>query len=124
MSLGARKPWELPQVEIVAIMVYPSLCISEVSHKIVILSIYTLTIPTFKNIEEERVFWETHDTLDYLDETKVKKVRFPNLKKTTKSISIRLPVDMIDELKVRANSMDVPYQSFIKMLLKKGLNTP
>jgi len=84
----------------------------------------TKTIPTFKNIEEERVFWETHDTLDYLDETKVKKVRFPNLKKTTKSISIRLPVDMIDELKVRANSMDVPYQSFIKMLLKKGLNTP
>ena len=83
----------------------------------------TKTIPTFKNIEEERVFWETHDTLDYLDETKVKKVRFPNLKKTTKSISIRLPVDMIDELKVRANSMDVPYQSFIKMLLKKGLNT-
>ena len=83
----------------------------------------TKTIPTFKNIEEERVFWETHDTLEYLDETKVKKVRFPNLKKTTKSISIRLPVDMIDELKVRANSMDVPYQSFIKMLLKKGLNT-
>jgi len=83
----------------------------------------TKIIPTFKNIEEERVFWETHDTLDYLDETKVKKVRFPNLKKTTKSISIRLPVDMIDELKVRANSMDVPYQSFIKMLLKKGLNT-
>jgi len=83
----------------------------------------TKITPTFKNLEEERVFWETHDTLDYLDETKVKKVRFPNLKKTTKSISIRLPVDMIDELKVRANSMDVPYQSFIKMLLKKGLNT-
>jgi len=81
----------------------------------------TKIIPTFKNIEEERVFWETHDTLDYIDETKVKKVRFPNLKKTTKSISIRLPVDMIDELKVRANSMDVPYQSFIKMLLKEGL---
>jgi len=48
-------------------------------------------------------------------------VRFPNLKKTTKSISIRLPVDMLDELKVRANSMDVPYQSFIKMLLQEGL---
>jgi len=81
----------------------------------------TKTIPTFKSIEEERVFWETHDTLEYIDEIKVKKVRFPNLKKTTKSISIRLPVDMIDELKVRANSMDVPYQSFIKMLLKEGL---
>jgi len=81
----------------------------------------TKTIPTFKSDEEERVFWETHDTTEYFNTSKVKKVRFPNLKKTTKSISIRLPVDMIDELKVRANSMDVPYQSFIKMLLKDGL---
>ncbi len=81
----------------------------------------TKIIPTFKNSEEERTFWETHDTTEYFDTSKVKKVRFPNLKKTTKSISIRLPVDMIDELKVRANSMDVPYQSFIKMLLKEGL---
>ena len=78
-------------------------------------------IPTFKNVEEERVFWETHDTLEYIDETKIKKVRFPNLKKTTKSISIRLPVDMIDALKVKANSMDVPYQSLIKVLLQEGL---
>lgn len=82
----------------------------------------TKTIPTFKSDAEERVFWETHDTTEYFDTSKVKKVRFPNLKKTTKSISIRLPVDMIDELKVRANSMDVPYQSLIKMLLKEGLN--
>jgi predicted DNA binding CopG/RHH family protein len=81
----------------------------------------TKTIPTFKNESEEKAFWDTHDTTDYFDTSRVKKVRFPNLKKTTKSISIRLPVDMIDELKVRANSMDVPYQSFIKMLLKDGL---
>lgn len=81
----------------------------------------TKTIPTFKNESEEKAFWDTHDTTEYFDTSKVKKVRFPNLKKTTKSISIRLPVDMIDELKVRANSMDVPYQSFIKMLLKDGL---
>jgi len=83
----------------------------------------TKTIPTFKNESEEKAFWDTHDTTEYFDTSKVKKVRFPNLKKTTKSISIRLPVDMIDELKVRANSMDVPYQSFIKMLLKDGLKT-
>ena len=83
----------------------------------------TKTIPTFKNENEEKAFWDTHDTTEYFDTSKVKKVRFPNLKKTTKSISIRLPVDMIDELKVRANSMDVPYQSFIKMLLKDGLKT-
>ena len=60
--------------------------------------------------------------MDYFDTSKVKKVRFPNLKKTTKSISIRLPVDMLDELKVRANSMDIPYQSFIKILLQEGLH--
>ena len=81
----------------------------------------TKTIPTFKDENEEREFWENNDALDYFDMSKVKKVRFPNLKKTTKSISIRLPVDMIDALKVKANSMDVPYQSLIKMLLQDGL---
>ena len=81
----------------------------------------TKTTTTFKSDTEERAFWETHNTTEYFDTSKVKKARFPNLKKTTKSISIRLPVDMIDELKVRANSMDVPYQSLIKMLLKDGL---
>jgi predicted DNA binding CopG/RHH family protein len=79
------------------------------------------TIPTFKNEKEEREFWEKHDATEYFDISSAKKVRFPNLKKTSKSISIRLPVDMIDELKVKANSIDVPYQSFIKMLLKEGL---
>jgi len=81
----------------------------------------TKTIPIFKNEEEERLFWETHDSTDYVDLSKAKSVRFPNLKKTTKSISIRLPVDMIDALKVKANSMDVPYQSLIKMILSEGL---
>jgi len=65
----------------------------------------TKTTPTFKNENEEREFWENHDATEYFDTSKVKTVRFPNLKKTTKSISIRLPVDMLDELKVRANSM-------------------
>jgi predicted DNA binding CopG/RHH family protein len=81
----------------------------------------TKTIPTFKNENEERKFWEENDVLDYFDASKAKMVRFPNLKKTTKSISIRLPVDMIDALKVKANSMDVPYQSLIKMMLQEGL---
>ncbi|HHD75455.1 MAG TPA: hypothetical protein ENK95_01370 [Campylobacterales bacterium] len=83
----------------------------------------TKPIPTFKDENEEREFWEKHDTTEYFDTSKVKAVRFPNLKKTTKSISIRLPVDMLDELKVRANSIDVPYQSFIKMLLEEGLKS-
>ncbi len=81
----------------------------------------TKTIPIFKSEEEERLFWETHDSTDYIDLSNAKSVRFPNLKKTTKSISIRLPVDMIDALKVKANSMDVPYQSLIKMILSEGL---
>ena len=81
----------------------------------------TKIIPTFKDENEERKFWENNETLDYFDASKVKMVRFPNLKKTTKSISIRLPIDMLDELKVKANSMDVPYQSLIKMLLQEGL---
>jgi len=81
----------------------------------------TKTIPIFENENEEREFWEKNDTLDYFNASNVKKVRFPNLKKTTKSISIRLPVDMIDALKVKANSMDIPYQSLIKILLNDGL---
>ena len=81
----------------------------------------TKTIPTFKDENEERIFWETHDATEYLEMSQVKRVRFPNLKKTTKSISIRLSVDMIDALKVKANSMDVPYQSLIKMILSEGL---
>jgi len=81
----------------------------------------TKTIPIFKDENDEREFWEDNDTLDYLDLSRAKRVRFPNLKKTTKSISIRLPVDMLDELKVKANSMDVPYQSLIKILLQDGL---
>ena len=79
------------------------------------------TIPTFKDENEEREFWENSDITEYVDLSNAKRARFPNLKKTTKSISIRLPVDMIDALKVKANSMDVPYQSLIKMILSEGL---
>ncbi len=81
----------------------------------------TKIIPTFKDANEERLFWESHDATEYFDMTKSRAARFPNLKKTTRSISIRLPVDMIDALKVKANSMDVPYQSLIKMMLNEGL---
>jgi predicted DNA binding CopG/RHH family protein len=79
-------------------------------------------IPKFKNEAEERKFWETRDSSEYFDLTQAKSVKFPNLKKTTKSISIRLPVDMLEALKVRANAIDVPYQSYIKMILQKELN--
>ena len=81
------------------------------------------TLPVFKNEEEESLFWDTHDVGDYFDMQKVKQVRFVNLKKTTKSMSLRLPVDMIEELKVKANAMDVPYQSLIKIFLTNALKT-
>ena len=80
-------------------------------------------IPEFINESDESKFWEENDVTEYFDMSKAKTVRFANLKKTTKSISLRLPVDMIEELKVQANAMDVPYQSLIKMFLTKALKT-
>jgi predicted DNA binding CopG/RHH family protein len=79
-------------------------------------------IPKFENESQEREFWTTNDVTEYFDLSKAVKMKFPNLKKSTKSISIRLPVDMIEELKIKANSMDVPYQSLIKIILKDGLS--
>ena len=78
-------------------------------------------IPIFKNEDEEREFWDTHSITDYFDVSKAKEVVFPNLKKSTKTISLRLPASMLENLKVKANSMDVPYQSLIKMILEKEL---
>jgi len=79
-------------------------------------------IPEFKNEEEEKLFWETQDSTELIDWEKAKIVRFPNLKKSTRSISLRLPEDMLERLKSRANAMDIPYQSYIKMLLQKELS--
>lgn len=74
-------------------------------------------IPKFKNEEEEQKFWETHDSTEYIDYSQVKKVAFPNLKPTLKTISLRLPQSLIDHLKMLANKQDVPYQSLLKMYL-------
>ncbi len=79
-------------------------------------------VPLFKNEQEERIFWESHDSSDYFDLSKAKIANFPNLKKSTKTISLRLPADMLDKLKIKANAMDVPYQSLIKMMLQKELS--
>lgn len=78
-------------------------------------------IPHFNSEDEEREFWDTHDSTEYIDWSKAKRVRFPNLKKSTKTISIRLSEDMLERIKVRANAMDVPHQSLIKMMLNDGL---
>jgi predicted DNA binding CopG/RHH family protein len=79
------------------------------------------TTPQFENQNEEIEFWETHDIIDYFDVSSAKHAKFTKLKKSTKTISLRLPEDMLEKLKIKANSMDVPYQSLIKILLEKEL---
>lgn len=74
-------------------------------------------VPKFRSEAEERRFWETHDSSDYVDWSKAKRVRLPNLKPSTTSISLRLPVTLLDRIKVAANKRDVPYQSLIKTWL-------
>jgi predicted DNA binding CopG/RHH family protein len=75
------------------------------------------TIPKFRTEAEERRFWETHDSTEYVDWGKAKRVVFPNLKPSTASISLRLPISLLEQIKVAANKRDVPYQSLIKTWL-------
>lgn len=74
-------------------------------------------IPKFKNEDDERNFWATHDTTDYVDMSQARRVHFPNLKPTLRTISIRLPEYLIQELKALGNEMDVPYQALLKQFL-------
>ena len=79
-------------------------------------------VPKFKSEAEERKFWETHDSADYLDWAKAERVRFPNLKLTTQAISLRLPVSLLEQIKIEANKRDVPYQSLIKVWLAEKVH--
>jgi len=79
-------------------------------------------IPVFKNEDEEREFWTTHNSTEYVDWDKASKVVLPNLKPTTKTISLRLPISMLNDLKVLANKKDVPYQSLLKVLLSEKID--
>jgi len=74
-------------------------------------------IPTFSSENEERQFWETKDSTEYIDWNKAQLARFPNLKPSTKTISLRLPESLLDRIKVEANRRDMPYQSLIKAWL-------
>jgi predicted DNA binding CopG/RHH family protein len=76
-------------------------------------------IPKFKSEVEEVEFWATHDSTEYVDYSKAKRIIFPNLKPSTRTISIRLPESLIEHLKVLANKRDVPYQSLLKMFLSE-----
>ena len=73
----------------------------------------------FRSEAEERRYWETHDSADTIDWSKAKRVRFPNLKPSTTAISLRLPVGLLERIKVAANKRDVPYQSLIKTWLSE-----
>ena len=74
-------------------------------------------IPVFKNEDEEAKFWNTHDSTQYVDWSKAVKVEFPNIKPTTKTITLRLPMNLLNSIKTLANKKDVPYQSLMKILL-------
>lgn len=76
-------------------------------------------VPAFASEAEERKFWETHDSADYVDWTKAQRVVLPNLKPTTNTISLRLPRHLLDAIKAAANARDVPYQSLIKIWLQE-----
>lgn len=79
-------------------------------------------IPEFAKEQEERRFWEKHDSTEYLDWKKAESVIFPNLKPTTKTISLRLPQHLLNSIKSAAHSRDVPYQSLIKVWLQEKLH--
>ncbi len=78
-------------------------------------------IPRFESEAEERAFWQETDTVEYVDWSKAERIRLPNLKPSTATISLRLPERMLAELKVLANQRDVPYQSLLKMFLAERL---
>ena len=76
-------------------------------------------IPKFANEKAERDYWESHDSTDRLDWAQARGVALPNLKPTTKTISLRLPQHLLDTIKSAANARDVPYQSLIKVWLQE-----
>jgi len=78
-------------------------------------------VPEFRSEEEEREFWASHDSTDFIDWQAVQRRNFPNLKPTLRTISLRLPVSMIEDLKILANRRDVPYQSLLKVFLAERL---
>ena len=78
-------------------------------------------IPRFDSEAEERAFWEVHDTTDYVDWGRARVGVFPNLKPSTETISLRLPLGLLSELKILANKRDIPYQSLLKVFLAERI---
>ena len=79
-------------------------------------------IPNFDNEDEEREFWSKEDSTKYLEWRKSRPIYFSKLKRSTKTISLRLPEYLLDELRIIANKRDIPYQSLIKIYLKERID--
>ncbi|MDO8576808.1 MAG: BrnA antitoxin family protein [Candidatus Daviesbacteria bacterium] len=83
-----------------------------------------LVLPKFKNEDDERAFWAKLDLSKYYEPDDLEEVSFPNLKPTSRSISIRIPEYLLNRVKEQANEINVPYQSLIKEYIKKGVFSP
>jgi predicted DNA binding CopG/RHH family protein len=83
-----------------------------------------LNIPNFKDEDKERAFWDKIDLSDHFETEDFEKVSFPNLKPTTKPVSIRIPEHILNRVKERANETNVPYQSLIKEYINRGVHSP
>ena len=79
-------------------------------------------IPKFRTEDEEREFWSSHDSTEFLDWKKAERVTLPNLKPSVRTISVRMPESMLEQLKFLANKRDVPYQSLLKMFLSEKID--
>jgi predicted DNA binding CopG/RHH family protein len=80
-------------------------------------------LPTFASEAQERAYWESHDSTEHLDWSQAQRLSLPNLKPSTKTISLRLPQHLLDAIKAAANSRDVPYQSLIKVWLQEKVHS-
>ena len=78
-------------------------------------------LPNFKNEDKERRFWAKHSPLDYMESRKLRLAGSPDLKPSSRTISIRLPESLIESIKILAHKKDVPYQSMLKMLLAEAV---
>jgi len=78
-------------------------------------------IPHFRTEKEEREFWQRVDSTEYVDYSRARRVSFPNLKLTSRPITIRIPKTILDKVRVKANKLDMPYQTLIKQFIYKGL---
>ncbi len=81
----------------------------------------TLRVPKFRSESGERAFWAKHDSTEFIDWQSAQRRKFPNLKPSLRTISLRLPVSMIEDLKILANKRDVPYQSLLKVFVAERL---